>query len=279
MPSFLLGLVWRNADGSCLEEPWQFFGRESLPAALAAARRDGLAGELGRTFLGVVTVADENDPAIDHTPWSARRIDPTQAPSLAELDAKLAAAGIDLAAWQEPARTGPSCDAIEHVRWWELECAFGTGTLVAVLLRRCLAEDPEVAADSAELVGECIAHQTTIYSATPSAVAAIADLLPRLSQAPRETLAAWLEVVAESSVDDLRGKTESALRATLARTLRKGGTPDWMIDGLIERGVRHAVAAAACRDVFRAHADTFTKLGKAGLVGPKTKKLVKAVSK
>lgn len=275
MPSFVLGLVWRNPDSTCTEEPWQYFDRESFEAALAAARRDGVAGELGRTFLGVATV----QKASEWEPWPSRPLDPARAPSRAELDAQLAAANIDLARWAEPARSGPSLECIERVPWWRYECAFGTGTMVGVELRRCLAVDPEVAAASAELVGECIAHQMTIWSAAPAAVGAIAQILEQPSCSPRRILADWLEVVAKQSAKPVPDEPEDVARKKLTKTLQKGGTPAFLIDGLVERGIRHDSAVRACREAFAAHAAAFERLGRAGLVGKATKKLVQSLAR
>lgn len=273
MPSFVLGLVWKNADASCTEEPWQYFDRESLPAALAAARRDGIAGAFGRTFLGVATVESANAE-----PWTSRPIDPTRAPSHADLDDQIRASGIDLVPWGEPARAGAPLESIEQVPWWQFECAFGTGTLAGIELRRCAALDPEVAAASAELAGECIAHQMTLYSVTPAAIAAIAELLQRPTVSSRKTLAAWLDVVAKQASATPRDEPEPVLREKLRKKLQKGGMPDWMIGDIVERGVRHDAAVRACRQAFAARAATFEELARAGLIGKPTTRLVRSLA-
>ncbi|MDI1435308.1 MULTISPECIES: hypothetical protein [Polyangium] len=274
MPSYIMGLAFRHPDGTCTEEAWQFLDRESLPQALAAARRDGLAGEFGRTFLGVSTV----EPFDEHEDWTTRPLPPERAPSLAELDATLAASGLDLAPFREPTRASPSPDSIERAPWWRFTCAFGPGTMVGVLLRRCLAVDPAWAEDAAELAGECVAHQHTVASAAPAAVAAMADLLAMPAVSSRETLRDWLEVIAEESLEELPDEPEAVVKARIQATLEAEGGPLFLLDDLVAAHLAAVPVIRDCRAAFAAHAATFEGLAQTGLLGQATVELVRALS-
>lgn len=265
MPSddFYLGLAYRHADGAATEEAWQFFSRASLDAALAAARCDGHAGAFGRTFLGVATVESFDE----HGDWTTRPLPAARIPSLADLDAKLAASGLDLARFAEPTLAGPSPEAVERTPWWQWTCAFGPGALVGVLLRRCLAVDTAVAKDAANIAGECIAHQGTLYPVTPAAVGAIVELLGRAETSPSETLRNWLEVIATRSVDDIPEEPEAVVRKKYRRALKKEGSSLFLLDTLVPRHMVHAAAVRGCRAAFASHAAKLAELGRAGLVG------------
>ncbi len=274
MPSFVLGLAFRNPDGTCTEEAWQFLSRESLPAALSAARRDGLAAEFGRNFLGVATVESFDE----HESWTARPLPPERTPSLAELDATLASSGLDIAPFAEPARCGPSPDSIERTPWWQWTCAFGPGTMVGVFLRRCLAIDPACAEEAAELAGECVAHQRTLASATPAAIAAIADLLAMPTVSVRGTLRDWLEVIAEESSKELPVESEAIVRARIQGMLEAKGMGLLLLEPLVQRKLAAVPVVRNCRATFAARAESFELLAREGLLGEATVELVRSLA-
>lgn len=274
MPSFILGLTWRDPTGAVVEEPWQYLGQPSLGVALACARRDGLAGQFGRTFLGVTT-EQPFDGASE--PWESRPVAADQAPTLAALDHRLLTLGVDLAEHAEPETVGPPLPSLERAPWWRTECAFGPGTLAGVTLRRATARDPEVAREAANLAGECVAHQTTLYSAAAPAVGVIVDLLGRDGGPTVEPLVGWLDVVASSTLDAQASESDEARRARVRRQLTRGGAPGFLIDGLVERAVRHGAAARACRAAFSARQADLEALRSRGLLGPSTLKLLRVI--
>lgn len=275
MPSFHLGLAYRHPDGTSREEAWQHLSRESLPAALAAARRDGRAGEFGRTFLGVSTVESFDE----HEGWTSRPLPAERVPSLADLDATLDASGLDLAPFAEAPLAAPSPEVIERTPWWRWECAFGPGAMAGVLLRRCLAVDPAVAEDAANLAGECVAHQSTLYPVAPAAVAAIVELLGRPEVSARGALSAWLDVIAEQSVDDLPDEPESVVRERYRRELEAGGAPLFLLDTMVPGHLAHAAAVRGCREAFAASATKLAALGRAGLLGDAARGLVRSLAR
>lgn len=242
MPSFILGLVWKNPNGTFTEEPWQYFSRESLEDALTHARKDGKAGEFGRTFVGVKTVerADVELPE----PWGPRKIAAKDAPKLAVLEAQLRGERVSPKAWAPTVLRAKSPAALEKTKWWKYECAFGTGTLSGVLLRECLAKSEKVALEAATVAGESIAHQSTLYEVTPHAVVAMRAMLPLVTPKVRKELQGWLEVITDAANAEA-GPTPTAkeLRATFVET----GTPEFLIENLIARALTGYAAAKAIR--------------------------------
>ncbi len=66
--NLVLGLVWRNPDGSHTEEAWQYLAATSVNDACDAACIDGVAGEFRRVFVGVGSVIALDD----HDGWNKR---------------------------------------------------------------------------------------------------------------------------------------------------------------------------------------------------------------
>jgi hypothetical protein len=244
----VLGLVWKNVDGSFTEEAWQYLGAASSDDAFDAACADGVAGEFGRVFVGVASVVDLDD----HDGWNTR-------PFAAGGPLKARPASI---VDSEPRR--PRLAEIEDVAWPGFVCAFGTGTLVGVHLRRCLSADTEVAQGAAEVVGEAVAHQMTIYDVTPAATLAMGALLPHVSPAVADVLRSWLDVIAEQCAPDGDvgdGDSDDAVRASLV----KEGVPDWLVDDLVARARVSSAGARGCRVSFLQ--PIFQTLEAGGLVG------------
>ncbi len=222
--NLVLGLVFKNADGSLSEEAWQYLGCAAVDDAVENAHVDGVAGEFGRVYVGVGSVI-----ALDeHDGFNIRPFD-----SAMSLRARPARVQAD-APWTQVAE-------IEAVPWWRFVSAFGPGTVVGVHLRRCLAQDVDDAVAAAEVVGEAVAHQMTLYDVTPAATAAMGALLEHVVPAVREVLVGWLDVIAECSGSD--ADSPEAMRAALVEE----GTPDWLIDDLVARAVVSADSASACR--------------------------------
>ena len=61
--NLVLGLVWRNPDGSHTEEAWQYLGTATVDDAVAGACIDRVAAEFGRVFVdvGSVIAVDDHD--------------------------------------------------------------------------------------------------------------------------------------------------------------------------------------------------------------------------
>ena len=247
--NLVLGLVWRNADGSHTEEAWQYLGATSVDDACAAACIDGVAGEFGRVFVGVGSVTNLDD----HDGWNSRRVDGAIAhPRPAGLVAA------------EP--VSPRLNPIEDGAWWRFVCAFGTGTLVGVQLRRCLSVDVDVANGAADIVGEAVAHQMTLYDVTPTAALAMGALLDHVAPPVRETLAAWLDVIAEQSAESADG--EEASDGDLRHTFLAEGMPEWLVDDLVARATVSIAGAKGCRVSFML--PLFDGLEARGRLGPAT---------
>lgn len=244
--NLVLGLVWRNPDGSHTEEAWQYLGTASVDDAVAGACVDGVAGEFGRVFVGVASVIELDD----HDGWNARSVDGT---TLHPRPAGLIAS--------EPA--SPRLNPIEDGGWWRFVCAFGTGTLVGVQLRRCLSADVDVANGAAEIVGEAVAHQMTLYDVTPPATLAMGALLDHVAPPVRETLGAWLDVIAEQSVDG-----DEASDGDLRSTFLAEGMPEWLVDDLVARATVSIAGAKGCRATFMM--PLFDGLEARGRLGPAT---------
>ena len=226
--NLVLGLVWRNPDGSHTEEAWQYLGTATVDDAVAGACIDGVAGEFGRVFVGVGSVIALDD----HDGWNTRRVDGATAhPRPAGLVAA------------EP--VSPRLEPIEDGAWWRFVCAFGTGTLVWVQLRRCLSTDVDVAHGAADIVGEAVAHQMTLYDVTPTATLAMGALLDHVAPPVGETLAAWLDVIAEQSADSVEG-SDGDLRSTFLAE----GMPEWLVDDLVARAAVSIAGAKGCRASF-----------------------------
>lgn len=245
--NLVLGLVWKNADGRFTEEAWQYLGCASHDDAFAGACADGVAGEFaGRVFVGVGSVVDLDD----HDGWNSRVF--AAGSALRERPARIDAT--------EP--RSPRLAEIEDVAWPSFVCAFGTGTLVGVHLRRCLSDDDEVAASAADLVGEAVAHQMTIYDVTPAATLAMGALLEHVSPDVREVLRGWLDVIAgQCGVDASDDESDEAMRASMIAE----GIPDWLVDDLVARARVSIAGARGCRVSFVQ--PLFDRLEPRGLVG------------
>lgn len=224
--NLVLGLVFANTDGSQTQEPWQYLGVASVDDAVAGAHVDGVAAAFGRRYLGVGSVV-----ALDGHDQVA--------------GGPFAGAVLHAVAAHVDGDAPTTIPEIEAVPWWQLESAFGPGTLVGVHARRCLVDDVEVATAAAEIVGEASAHQMTLSSVTPAAVLAMGALLEqRLAPPVRDALRGWLDVIAESAGDD------EIPPAQLRASLVEGGTPEWLVDDLVARAGRSAVGARGAREAF-----------------------------
>lgn len=243
--NLVLGLVWKNADGSFTEEAWQYLGCASEDDAFAGACVHGVAGEFGRVFVGVASVVALDD----HDGWNERPF--TTGAALRERPARIDAV--------EP--WSPRLTEIEDIAWPDLVCAFGTGTLVGVHLRRCLSANDEVAQSAAEFVGEAVAHQMTIYDVTPAATFAMGALLEHVSPPVGEVLRGWLDVIAGQSAPEAGDDSDASIRASMVAE----GVPDWLVDHLVARARVSVEGARGCRVSFLQ--PLFDRLEARGLVG------------
>ena len=182
--------LYRHVDGSQTEEVWENEA-DSVEGVLALAHRDALAMAGGRELVAL-TRLEERTGAIASPP-----VDPLAAQ-------RTLLAGHGLSTLPEPAAETTSLHVDWHANvsstpWWTTRCAFGSGALAGLALLRCATHN-ESASARIDWVGECMAHQSSLYSVTPVALPFAVDLI--VSRVPEwERLAEWLLVIADAAAE------------------------------------------------------------------------------
>ncbi len=257
-----LGLVFRDDAGRFYDEPRRY--RAPLPRTLALARRDAAAAAFGRAFLGFSALT----PTPLHAPPGevllARQVpeDPTRA-----LDELLAAHEV-----VDPGEVDPesprvaSLDGLRGVRWWAHEGAFGLATEVGVHLDRCASAHADEATTAAALLGEAIAHQQQLFSATAAALPFVVTLLEAPGVHARDPLAQWLQIIATSAHE--ANDTTSNLLALAARLVARD------LAGAMQR---HQAAAKETGEVLARLRPRLEGLAQDPVVGPRVTALLPQV--
>lgn len=196
---WLIHLVFEAPDGSFFDEPYRY--RARLDEAVAFARRDAALSTFGRTFRGLSkieiaqpAVSVESMPRSSHVPTSPVR-------PLNELLLKHKFEQVPDTVAPESPRHPVDLEAVAKFPWWDFQCAFGGATEVGLSLLRCASTVPEEAKLAAESLGEALAHQHQLFPVTAHALPWLLSLLESPLVTCRPTLAAWLEVIADSASD------------------------------------------------------------------------------
>lgn len=191
-------LVFEAPDGAFHVEPRRHAA--ALGAALALAKRDGVAGAFGRTFRGFSAIEPNAEPVtVGRMPRASRvEADPTR--PTAEL---LAPHGLeaDVPPAAESPRHPVPLEGLEATPWWDFEGAYGMGTRVGVSLGRCASTDETEAQQAAALLGESIAHHQQLFSVTAPALPFMVALMSTPQVSCRAALAGWLEIIAASAFE------------------------------------------------------------------------------
>lgn len=196
-------LVFQLPDGAFMYEPIEL-AADDRAAALALAMREARGRAFGRELMGLSRFgpAPRGPLTMDDIPEIEVRADA----SLLEMELPEPA--------PEPERRF-EIEGLSEVRWWEHEGAFGPASEVGLLLARVAARDETLATESAELVGEWIAHQTTLYPVTSVAWPFFLELIERADGPARDVLEGWAEVLVDAAYDDTPVDLD-ALRAEVA---------------------------------------------------------------
>lgn len=190
MHGFQSTLVFRRPDGSFMYEPLVHDG-SSREHALREAMCEGHAQAFGRRFVGL----SRFEPA----PPGPLELD--ELPTISTTAEATTLSLEPVIPLDEPERV-VELTGLGEVAWWKEEGAFGIATELGVALQRAGCRDVEIARRHAELVGEWIAHQTSLYPATATALPFVLTLLEHPELRRRDVLEGWLGVIAEATIED-----------------------------------------------------------------------------
>lgn len=258
---WLISLVFEAPDGSFFDEPRRY--RARLDEALALARRDAALTTFGRSFRGfsqieiaqpVVTV--ETMPRASHVPTSPER-------PLSQLLQKHGVEQVPETVASDSPRHALALDELTRFPWWDFQGAFGVASDVGLDLLRCASTSADEAKLAAETLGEAIAHQQQLFPVTAHALPWMVTLLESPQVSCRPTLAAWLEVIADSASD-----ARDAMSRVVAFTAR-----------LVARELSTAIEAhQACAkevmQVLRTLEPRLTALRDDALIGERVRKVL-----
>ncbi|MEZ4321667.1 MAG: hypothetical protein R3F61_29605 [Myxococcota bacterium] len=194
------------------QEVWTHHAHD-IASLLAAAHRDALALRCGRDLVGLI--------AVEPGPTEPIAVPSDPAGTQRRLLAELGLRGLPVPAAEPRAhRVDWHTDPLD-VPWWSVTSPFGSGSLAGLAAIDCTRRGT-AGTDATTWLGECIAHQSSLYAVTPLALPFVVDLLA--ARVPgHEVLAGWLLVIAESAVEVGPESPEAvwrAMRDTLPAILR-----------------------------------------------------------
>lgn len=196
-------LVFRCSDGVFMHEPTTHEG-SSRELALREALCEGNARAFGRTFVGLSRLE----------PLAPGPVSIDDLPEITTSHEATTITHEPVLPLAEPERV-VELVGVADVAWWRKEGAFGIASELGVALQRAGCRDAALARRYAALVGEWIAHQTTLYPVTSTALPFVLDLLEHPEVRSRDILEGWLFVVAEAAVEE--AVDMDALRAEVER--------------------------------------------------------------
>ncbi|MBO6934327.1 MAG: hypothetical protein JJ863_05110 [Deltaproteobacteria bacterium] len=248
---FDVTLVFRAGDQSFVHEPWAVETADRAEA-LSRSKREGIERRFGREFLGYSRFELFTAGSVDIDDLPA--VETRRSAELIPVE--------DVPASDEPGRK-LRLEGLEEVRWWEIEGAFGPASELGAALRRCASEDEALAKDSAELVGEWIAHQTTLYPATSVALPFVLRLLCEPELACHSVLEPWFAVAVDAALHEPTEAERAAVRAEV-EAMTPAVRALLFPDGFEARDALGEARAADVRDVLRRERASLVDLAACG---------------